>query len=333
MEHQRVHQPSLPKTLWHLTLVLCLGASACDDDLSWPSAPPEPKDRPCEGVKDPQIPGLQDPALPGVKEPQLPKTPIPKDNSPELPGASLPEGSDPELPGDQASSGSTSDEAGPQDSPNPDLPGTDSGGAPDPAPQDAMDLAIWEFLPDPERTDGLVDSPETVDLIVTGEPEQEGPVRFELSGQGWSPLTHESFPDTPSLWMRTGSLIRIERYKNKTELELAKAKFPNQVMDPKTGRLAVQILRMTGAGLRNKGGWLALRSGSSALHGVIYGEIETDKVDSQVLAEWKGPFASKAPSGQALCKIPQRPDNSQTDAAWWTACEPSSWGRPKEQAQ
>lgn len=325
MEHPRVQNSSLSQSLWGLTLILCLGATACDEDIGWPSAPPASQDRPCEGGapgdKGPGIPGLQDPEQPAQTQPQDPKAQHPDATQP-APGSQ-----DPQSPGTQTPKGP--DASSPQ--PDSTLPDEDSGAPQDNAPSDPIGTAIWEFLPDPKGSDGLADSPETVDLIVTGDKEQEGTVTFELQAQGWSPLTHESFPDHPTLRMRTGSLIRIERYKNQAQLDLAKAQFPDQVLDPKTGEIAVQILRMTGAGLRNKGGWLALRSGpEAALHGVIYGDITKEKIDSQVLADWHGPFATKAPSGQALCKIPERPKGSQTDAAWWTACEPSIWGRPSK---
>lgn len=322
MEHRRVQTSSLPKTLWSLTLVLCLGASACDEDLSWPGAPAETKEKPCEGASPDPQPG----SIPGLDEPKPKEEPDP--SGPKHPGEPdpAPESAKPQEPED---SSSAPQEPDPTESSSPDSTLPD-----EPTPTEALGVEIWEFLPDPKRSDGLADSPESVDLIVTGKQGQEGPVSFELSGQGWSLLSQDSFPDTPKLWMRTGSLIRIERYKNQAQLDLAKAKFPTQVLDPKTGVLAVQILRMTGAGLRNKGGWLALRSGPNAgLHGVIYGEIETEKIDSEVLANWKGPFATKAPSGQALCKIPDEPKDGDTDAAWWTACEPSVWGRPAKRAK
>lgn len=320
MEHRRVQNASLPKTLWSLTLLLCLGASACDEEIGWPASPSSSKEAPCEGASpgnhDPSIPGLGDAKLPGPQEPDASQTQAPDPTDPQSPESQGPKDPDPTQAEPKTSSP---------------LPEQSSSGSKPAVPQDPMQVAIWEFLPDPKGSDGLADSPETVDLMVTGKQSQEGPVNFELSAQGWSPLTHESFPDTPKLRLRAGSLIRIERYKNQDQLDLAKAKYPNQVLDPKSGQVAVQILRLTGAGLRNKGGWLALRSGpEAALHGVIYGEVAKEKVDSQVLANWQGPFATKAPSGQALCKIPQRPQGSETDAAWWTACEPSSWGRPSQ---
>lgn len=321
MEHPRVQNSSLSQSLWSLTLILCLGATACDEDIGWPSGPPASQDRPCEGGS----PGAKGPGIPGLQEPQLPKEPQPQEPQTQGPDATQPN------PGPHDPQSPKSETPKDPDATQPDstFPDKDAQAPKDNAPSDPIEVAIWEFLPDPKGSDGLADSPETVDLIVTGEQEQEGTVTFELLAQGWSPLTHKSFPDHPTLKMRSGSLIRIERYKNQTQLDLAKGQFPNQVLDPKTGELAVLILRVTGAGLRNKGGWLALRSGpQAALHGVIYGDIAKEKVDSQVLADWHGPFATKAPSGQALCKIPKRPKGSQTDAAWWTACEPSTWGRP-----
>lgn len=195
-----------------------------------------------------------------------------------------------------------------------------------------LNLELWEVLYNPSGSDGLAASPEVLELLVSGPANHEGKLLFELQGQGWSPLASSDFDSAELGKMRAGSILRIERYKNQNELDKANQQFPLlQIVDPKSGELAVQILRRTGAGLRNKGGWLKIRSGSSNIvQGVIYGEIPSTKIDEEVAALWQGPFANPAPSGQALCQIPDSTSIDKHSAAWWTACEASQWGRDKD---
>lgn len=202
-------------------------------------------------------------------------------------------------------------------------------------PGNSLNLELWELLYNPSGSDGLAASPEVLELLVNGPANHKGKLLFELQGQGWSQLSASDFEGSELGPMRVGSILRIERYKNQKELDKANQQFPlRQIMDPKSGELAVQILRRTGSGLRNKGGWLKIRSGSSEhTQGVIYGEIPRAQVDEELAAMWQGPFANPAPSGQALCQIPDSSSVEKHSAAWWTACEASQWGRDKESTE
>lgn len=291
--------------------LLVLGG--CDDkSLPWPAGAGTERDRACEpaGIN----PGPRRGAEAGPGEQDNPKPGTDPDANPKAEPGSESESEDPENPGEDSSDGSSEGSG-------------DSGNEEPKAP--SLGLMLWEILYNPARTDGAAESPETVDLLVTGPPEAEGSVTFELQGQGWSLLTPQDLGMAADLKVQTGTLLRIERYKNASELEKANGLFPSrEVLDPKTGRVAVHILRVTGAGLRNKGGWLKLRSGAeSTIQGVIYGDINDEKIDAEVRDAWKGPAAKAAPNAQALCKIPDSHLQERTDAAWWTACKASTWGR------
>lgn len=288
----RFFSPFVLATNLGLGLGLSLLSGACDNSaLPWPKENAEQKSNSCQPGPHPQTPKKNQPAQ------DQPESPNPSETSTDAPK------------GAQSSSnaGSTTSTEPP------------------------LELSLWEFLYNPKGTDGAAQSPEVVDLLVTGPADTQGPISFELQGQGWSPLTAENLSAPSPFIMPVGSLLRIERYKNQSELDKANQLFPQlQVRDPKTGRLAVQILRSTGAGLRNKGGWLLLRNADSAsAQGVIYGDIDPQKVDSELQRQWEGPFAKAAPDGQALCKIPDNKEGVRGPAQWWTVCQPSSWGRPQ----
>lgn len=292
--------PSFSITPWLLLFALSLvGLSACEQQSPWPrvgEAMPN-KDGPCQGTPGAVLPG----------KPAQPEAATSSSGGPSSEVGSAPDSSaqNMDLTNSQDSSSTTE--------------------------SSEMTLSLWELLYDPDKTDGLAQSPEFVDFLIAGRPGAEGAVLFELRGQGWSRLTQDDFASQLPPTLPTGAILRIERYKNQAELDKANKLFPvRQVLDPSSGRLAVQILRHTGAGLRNKGGWLLLRSGEQQeLSGVAYGDIEAEKIDPALLEQWRGPWANPAPAGQALCQIPKKEQDTQSHAAWWTACQASSWGRPQ----
>lgn len=295
---------SHPITLFTLALsVASLGA--CEQGPPWPRVGAATMPKPCDNLQPGPAP-QPEPGQPEAPEPEAPGT----TTGPLEPSSTQ-----------QATEAITSDTSA-----------TPSEASSDAEPASSVGLQLWELLYDPERSDGLAKSPEVVDLLVTGAPQDRGTLRFELSGQGWSRMSEESFGPELAEPVTVGTIIRIERYKNKTELETANLLFPERkVVDPSSGRVAVRILRHTGAGLRNKGGWVALRSGPElSLRGIIYGDIDPEKVDPELQAQWKGPRVPPAPAGQALCQIPEQGGKKKSDAAWWTACQASSWGREPE---